>query len=276
MPAIEAVHRAQYASATRGNAYSQKHIIERYDWAERERRRQMIEDIEFWERYVAEQRKAIADAKANGETPPTPLPHPDDVVIDYERGVRFIGPFSEDEAARLDKRLRIRDVFIMQDALDQRQVGTLHSDDPLDRPGTAWVLADLLNQSVPERYKLSETEINCRLMRYGAVRKRDLLKELYRAWRAVGAHPRRGKTSPPLRVAKQIFDEKNEAVSELRRKGDVSQLYHHHYERYWDRVIEKIMLAEWWNSARPKDPQQAAVWDGRAAFLDSLYYAPRK
>jgi hypothetical protein len=55
------------------------------------------------------------------------------------------------------------------------------------------------------------------MMRYGAVRKRDLLKELYRAWQAVGVHPRRGKTSPPLRVAKQIIDQINEAVSEFRR-----------------------------------------------------------
>jgi hypothetical protein len=47
---------------------------------------------------------------------------------------------------------------------------------------------------------------------------------------------------------------------------------HHDYERYWDAIIERILVAEWWASPRPRDNTQSTVWDGRAAFLDSVYY----
>lgn len=213
IPAFEAVLRAQYGSATRGNAYSQKHIIERYDWAERERRQQRMKEIEFWKAYVADQREAIADAKGKGKTSPTPLPHPDDVLIDYETGVRFIGPLSEDEVAKLDETLRTRDALIIQDALDQRRADRMGSDDPLDRPGTALVFAHILNRCVPERCKLSDIDILQRMIRYDALPKRDLLKELHRAWRALGVRARRGRTLPPLRVAKQVIEQINDHLA---------------------------------------------------------------
>ncbi len=50
----------------------------------------------------------------------------------------------------------------------------------------------------------------------------------------------------------------------------------HDYEGYWDSIVERILISQWWSSPRPKEPQEIKVWDGRAAFLDSLYYKPRK
>lgn len=44
------------------------------------------------------------------------------------------------------------------------------------------------------------------------------------------------------------------------------------YNRYWDEIIERILDAPWWNSKRPKNAQEAAVWDGRAAMLDAIFY----
>ena len=49
----------------------------------------------------------------------------------------------------------------------------------------------------------------------------------------------------------------------------------HDYDRYWDSVIERILISQWWKSPRPKQAQGMKVWDGRAAFLDSLYYVPK-
>jgi HKD family nuclease len=48
----------------------------------------------------------------------------------------------------------------------------------------------------------------------------------------------------------------------------------HDYEAYWESIIERICEAKWWNSRRPNVPQERKVWDGRAAFLDALYYEP--
>jgi hypothetical protein len=52
-------------------------------------------------------------------------------------------------------------------------------------------------------------------------------------------------------------------------------LNHHDYERYWDSVVERILLTQWWRSSRPSDVRAGSIWDGRAAFLDSLYYKQR-
>lgn len=112
--------RTQYNTAIKGSAYAQKHIIERYERAERERQRQIEESNEFWREYVEKERAAIAVAERNGEPAPNPLPHPDDVIIDHEHGVRLIGPVCEEEARQIEESCQMRDVFIMQDALDHR------------------------------------------------------------------------------------------------------------------------------------------------------------
>lgn len=53
-------------------------------------------------------------------------------------------------------------------------------------------------------------------------------------------------------------------------------LGHHDYERYWDSVIERVLVSRWWSSPRPTgNSRGSAIWDGRAAFLDSLYYKPK-
>lgn len=44
------------------------------------------------------------------------------------------------------------------------------------------------------------------------------------------------------------------------------------YERYWDEVIERITDSVWWNEPRPINPVEGAVWDGRAAMLDAIFY----
>ncbi len=118
---IEAVHRAQSAAALKGNAYAQKHVIENYHRAELARRREIRESSEWWTEYVRDQRDAHAHAIRNGLPAPSGLPHPDDVVIDSERGVSFIGPFDAASEERLRTTLEMRDVLIVQDALQQRE-----------------------------------------------------------------------------------------------------------------------------------------------------------
>jgi HKD family nuclease len=46
----------------------------------------------------------------------------------------------------------------------------------------------------------------------------------------------------------------------------------HDYDAYWDSIIERICEAKWWNCGRPRRNIEAQVWDGRAAFLDAIYY----
>lgn len=46
------------------------------------------------------------------------------------------------------------------------------------------------------------------------------------------------------------------------------------YHRYWEEIIERIRDATWWNASRPKDACKEAVWRGRTALLDALFYDP--
>ncbi len=46
----------------------------------------------------------------------------------------------------------------------------------------------------------------------------------------------------------------------------------HDYEGYWDKIVERLKLANWWNARRPTEANAAKVWDGRVAMLDAIYY----
>jgi hypothetical protein len=200
MPAIEAVLRAQYAAAVKGNAYAQKHVMERYEQAERVRRRQIEETNADGQTYVEAQRAAIAEAEREGQSPPNPLPHPDDVIIDAEEGVRFIGPVTVEEAERLEETCRMRDMLIMQGGLDERLWEAPESADPLDRPGTALIIAMIVNAKIPARFRLSDMQITWRMMRFAGISKRQLLRDVYRGWRSLGIAMPRGRLFPPLQT----------------------------------------------------------------------------
>ena len=210
--AIEAVFLAQLKTALSGNAYAQKHISERYFWADRERRAEIEESNAFWRAYVARHRHAIAEAERNGEPPPAPLPHPDDVIIDDETGVRFIGPVDEAGVARLQETIKVRDILIMQDALDRCRTEDAEGE---GRPGTALLFATLLDNGVPVRFRLTETEWSLRMMRYDRMSKRALLKAVYGAWKALGRRVPRGRTLPPLRWGEQQVENLAVALDEI-------------------------------------------------------------
>ncbi len=46
------------------------------------------------------------------------------------------------------------------------------------------------------------------------------------------------------------------------------------YHRYWDEIIKRVRDATWWNASRPEGPYKEAVWRGRTALLDALFYDP--
>jgi len=129
---------------------------------------------------------AIEAARAAGKEPPFFLPHPDDVVIDERVGFHVVDPVDEHEQKQLEEHLRFRDVLIMQDELDRRLMPTI------GQPGGALLFAIALDQLVPKRFRLSETEFINRMLRYETYSKRALLKELYRAWQSLGYNLPRG------------------------------------------------------------------------------------
>jgi HKD family nuclease len=41
---------------------------------------------------------------------------------------------------------------------------------------------------------------------------------------------------------------------------------------YWDRIVEPMQQTGWWRAPRPADTFERAIWEGRAAMLDSICY----
>lgn len=196
--AREAVARALYATAVKGHPYALRTVIEMLGRAERDEAREVAEEHELFEAYRARCWKEIEEAKAKGVPLPTPLPHPDDIIIEPGKRVRFIGPLDESEAAKLDRTCQLRDILLMQDALDQKLAvgGDI-------KPGGALLCALVLNQLLPGRMQLSDDAILFRQMRHETTPKRTLLKDLYQAWRDLGVALPRGWAFPPLEFVEE-------------------------------------------------------------------------
>ena len=220
VPAVEAVLRSEIVSASKGNSYAQRNFIDRVVRAEGERQREIKKRIEIWEEYIEKVGALFALAEKNGEPPPTIRPHPDDVIIDYEKGVRIIGPIDEEEEAKLAETIKLRDLHFMQHVLEERLCYDL---DGPDRLGTALVFAIVWNNGVPPRLRLAEIEIDMRMWRLRGIPKRQLLKTLYRAWREIGAPRPRGWTYPPQQWAARFLAVCRDMGTEiLRGEGDGS------------------------------------------------------
>lgn len=213
IPAIEAVIRAQYASAIKGNAYSQKHALEDHRRAEMTRRAEIRENNELWRGYVRAERDKHAHAMRNGLPMPPSLPHPEDVVIDPEHGVRFIGPWDEEALDRMKQTLVMRDILIMQDAFQRRD----DEPQPNHEGSTALVCAMQLDQSVPQRHRLSELEWISRMSQLRCVPKRELRKRLARGWATLGVEWTPYLRLPSLSHFTATLEQVTEAYVELDR-----------------------------------------------------------
>ena len=167
-----------------GNCPAQKHIIERYDRAKRERRREIDDEVEWWTHYKNVLWAEMTKDRENGAVGSAYLIHPEDVVIDHEKGVSFTGPTSDEEARELEKTLALRDLMMAQDAWDSRN-GRGEGDGDITVAGVVGVT---LNRCVPARYQLSEVEYVDRAHRLDVTTKRELRKLLYRGFRTLGLH----------------------------------------------------------------------------------------
>jgi hypothetical protein len=189
---LEALIYAEYKTALGGSAHAQRNALQRHHTAEIERRAQIDGEIEWGEELIAGLRGLREMAAAQGKDTSMPYPHPDDVIIDPERGIRFVGPTNAEEDTRLKWALRVRDVLFAQDAFDQRCWCGADDDDADTRPGTAGVLAWLINDGAPKRYRLSEFDVILMSLGYDRMTKRAFAKYLYQAWKSLGLNIPRG------------------------------------------------------------------------------------
>jgi len=214
IPAKQAVLKAQLAAAITGNAHAQRHLLERIERAEAIEAVELANEIFSWREYVATQNARIAEAKSKGEPEPWILPHPVDVVIERGKPIRFIGPFDEIEHKLMLERIRYREQLILQAALDERCWPLPRTNDPLDGPGTARLLAESMNASLPPRLRWTDNDrlrIELRLQR---LTKRELLKRTFRGWQSIRLGiARRGRLTKPMRWATELVSQVHTTIA---------------------------------------------------------------
>ncbi|MDN5064814.1 phospholipase D family protein [Aliarcobacter lanthieri] len=54
--------------------------------------------------------------------------------------------------------------------------------------------------------------------------------------------------------------------------GLAKDIKSHEYERYWDEIIQRIHMSEWYDSKEPRDDIEKDLWNKRAAMLDTIFY----
>jgi hypothetical protein len=156
LPAIQAVLRAMGISALKGNRLAQKMLTDIVQKVEQEHRDIQYANIEQFTTYKEKWDAEIKRCERLGLPDPEPLPHPDDVIIDYRLGrCDIIGPMTKEEKARLDRLLARR---------DESQEEVLHYQTMIkEEPGRAeayreqllWEqeLFDLISEQIPPRLR---------------------------------------------------------------------------------------------------------------------------
>lgn len=191
----QAIIEATLAGATKTNPRSQALAIDLMQQANSAKAEDIRRRNKIWEDYKASAYAELAEAAEQGLPPPKIVPHPDDVDIDPIEGPQFLGPITEEQQAKLERLLQLRDVLIMQEALDERSTTRLDGT-PLTEPGSAMLRVMVIDRFVPQRYRLSDNDVVNKLSQYKGTPKRQLLKQLYAAWRDVGIPQPRGYVSP--------------------------------------------------------------------------------
>jgi hypothetical protein len=101
IPTTEAVLRSLAQKAMQGGILAQRTYLALQQAEDARLAAEQEEVFSSFEDYVTEARKAFELAEANGKPEPDLIPHPSDVILDYDnREVRIIGPRNADEVER--------------------------------------------------------------------------------------------------------------------------------------------------------------------------------
>lgn len=162
LPVIKAVFRSLGVSAMKGNRLAQATMAELVRRLEEEDRQLRSNHFETACEYKIGWEEAFELARKHGLPDPTPIPHPDDVILDFRRcEVRYEGPLTADEKKRWDRMLEFRDE--LQDEVSMHARGYRDAKrmkahpDLLKTLGTHWeryvTMYDRINEPLPDRYR---------------------------------------------------------------------------------------------------------------------------
>jgi hypothetical protein len=155
MPAIQAVMKATVKSAVEGAQMSQRTFMEWTRHVEKQAAELNLQIFGTLHRYKRRCTREFRECRAAGRPAPEFLPHPDDIVLNWETLTAEVrGPATPEAKAELDERLKERDDWEQDFAwackiyenLGRTEAGLLNA--LLSQNNY-----DLINVSLPERYQ---------------------------------------------------------------------------------------------------------------------------
>lgn len=161
LPAIQAVFRAMGVAAMKGNRFAQRTIAELVQSVESEDRKLQLEYLETMMNYKCEWERSIDRARELGQPEPQPIPHPDDVILDFQNGTaKICGPMTKEDKAKWDRLLEYRDELqteVSHFAADYRKC---RNSERKARALDMWTfeqkLFDRINDNLPPRKNLAD------------------------------------------------------------------------------------------------------------------------
>ncbi len=224
--AAEAVVQKTIASAISGSPHAQRHVLDRLNQAEAARQAQIDEEIALWAREKAQLARLFAEHRKTHGEDPLIFPHPEDIELDLDRGVRFLGPCSREEHRALQTRLKEREALLMTVALEEKkrhraEPGRTKSPPTTER-GDAFSVATHLNYGLPPRLQWKPAEAAFAIMAYKALTERELLKRIHQTFKAAGHAHTRGQSLLPPDKMRDVIRALIE-VGKLARERDLSR-----------------------------------------------------
>lgn len=148
--------RKQFEAGIAGKSFAQRDYLHQTQLAATVRQEYVRERCEYWSGVKASNQRRIDQARAAKLSSPRVRPHPDDIIIDWEDGVRIPGPMDDGEWKKFDETVRVRDALFLQQAMENAINGVRLRDRPtLGAPG---LLGYLLNGLLPPSLRMSDVE----------------------------------------------------------------------------------------------------------------------
>jgi hypothetical protein len=157
LPAIQAVFRAMGVSAMKGNRFAQRALAELVQAVEAEDTQARLDYFKSAVNYKCTWEERIEEARERGQPEPQPIPHPDDVFIDFRGDAKVCGPLTKEAKAEWDMFLaRLDDLQVeisTSAAKFKRSRSPVAKAEALERWKLQQNLFDGINDNLPKRYR---------------------------------------------------------------------------------------------------------------------------
>lgn len=179
-----------------GSPFASNKMIELIIEAQRREALDLEQQRALWKYYKESCAILDDEARSKGLQPPSHLPHPDDIIINSSGPVLFLGPLDDAGLRSMEQTLRFRDLMILQHGYDMRFAP--RSKEQKSYLTYAAFQAQMFDRGLPPRLQLTFDQWFHRTWRAERLPKLQIMKKLYRGWRAEGANYRRGTFLPSL------------------------------------------------------------------------------